>query len=402
MRVAVWTPAIRVCGPSAWVDNLMPGLRGLGVEAVTLASTVSGRASSLWGADARHDGSWWRTAPDVVVKDADLVRALNEYDAVILPEPRQPTLDRRAARGGTVPAWVDVLERLDVPWTTALHGPQYSPREAPFLERVLKRLPTQRVVCHSTAAVESNPDAFREVGVVPTPLPYVPLRDPAAPFPQWRTVGIIGRAEYSKGHPVVAFAATELDAETCERVELWGSTGHGLSVSPPAEVFEDLRDLYGYTGVYNAPRIHKPVPWKLERAGRTPIYYCGGYRSGVEVADRLGVCVNFTGASYSRGLTEFSTLEAADAGSVLIVPRHVNTTPLSVIEVEGFTSPVGRKKIKNEQGTVRMMVDAVQRALRGVDADTREASVRWNREALRRVHDPRVTARALLDAAGVR
>jgi hypothetical protein len=409
MRVAILEVEPRVCGPTSWAFRLRYGFQQLGHECHVVSYTKSGKTRTSWGKPI-PGGRWWSEAPDVVVKEMHLLQTLDTYDMVVLPEIKVPLHDKQALKleDGSLPLYVDVLRKTKARWTTALHGSFYPPKDTPFLEQLLDS-PTRgaSLVTMSDASVESN-SMFEKVGWIKGPMPYIPrCAIDLPPTNDW-TVGTSGRFIYNKGQPLVALAGTVLPEHVT--VEVWGSCAVGRGPSPTYIVFEILRDHYGAkVKRYANPdpvmqredgNIVTPFPWDARLEGHALIRYLGNYTDPVATARRFRVHANLTAYNFARGLVEYSTLEAVDAGSLCIVPQHLSDPQFRMLVLDWYKGSPTQKRLELDEGKELIAkVGAAFETCLNIDDATRFEIVKHNREVLRTRNDPRATAQVMIDSA---
>jgi hypothetical protein len=347
------------------------------------------------------------------VKTGDLTEALDSYDMVVLPEIKVPTHDKAALKigDGALPEYVDALRRTKTPWTTALHGSFYPERDTPFVRQLLESESRgSKLVTMSDDSVGSN-ELFKDIEWIKGSMPYIPRCAIDDPIPMGKIVGTSGRFIYNKGQPVIALAGAQLDPDVT--VEIWGSCSVGLGPSPTYIVYEMLRDFYGaqvirYAKNTAAEKAHPkadgniitPYPWDARIEGKALVRYLGNYTDPVAVAQRLSVHMNLTSYSFARGLVEYSSLEAADAGSMCVVPGHLSDPQFRMLVLDWYTSsPTQGRLVKPEgQEIIAKVTDAFNTCLAISDADRVEIA-RHNREVLRVRNDPRKSAEIMIESA---
>jgi hypothetical protein len=409
MRVAILEVEPRVCGPTSWAFRLRHGMQELGHHCDVVSYTKSGKRRSSWGKPI-PGGRWWSESPDVVVKEQYLQSTLDSYDMIVLPEIKVPLHDKQALKleDGSLPLYVEVLKKTTARWTTALHGSFYPAKDAPFLEQLLDS-PNRgaSLVTMSDASVESN-EMFKQVGWIKGPMPYIPRCAIDLPLTDNRTVGTSGRFIYNKGQPLVALAGTELPEDVT--VEVWGSSAVGRGPSPTYIVYEILRDHYkAKTKRYGNPdpimnrpdgNIVTPFPWDARLEGHALIRYLGNYTDPVATARRFRVHANLTAYNFARGLVEYSTLEAADAGALCIVPQHLSDPQFRMMVLDWYTASPTQKRLEEEVGKVliKKVAEAFETCL-NIDDASRFEIVKHNREVLRTRNDPKLTAQVMIDSA---
>lgn len=413
MRIACFDPEPRVCGPTNWNFQLREGFRLLGHETHVVSHTKSGKSRKSWGTP-QNGGRWWGSAPDLVVKDVDLVATLDSYDMIVLPEIKVPSQDKQAKKlteqtqTECLPIYVDALLRTRTPWTSALHGSMYPDRDTPFVAKLFES-PSRGdyLVTMSEDSVESS-TILQTIKWMKAPMPYTPQCAIDDPIVDNRTVGTTGRFIFNKGQPIVALAGVFLPADVI--VEIWGSCAVGQGPSPTFLVYEILKDNYHsqakrYPTSFD-PSIGPdgntvtPFPWDARPPGGALVRYLGNYTSQIGVAKRLSVHVNLTSHGFARGLVEYSTIEAADAGAINIVPEHLSDPQFRMMVVPEFQPFSSPKRIAGEEAnaTARMVAERIMACL-DQPRSWKEEVVRHNRETMRTRNDPRICAQAMIDSA---
>lgn len=410
MRVAVLDPEPRVCGPTNWGFQLREGFKLLGHETYLISHTKSGKSRKSWGTP-QNGGRWWSSAPDMVVKDEYLVQTLDSFDMIVLPEIKVPSQDKAGIKAGTLPIYVDALLRTKTPWTSSLHGSFYPERDVPFVGKLFES-PTRGayLVTMSDDSVESpaTAEVIRSIKWQKAPMPYTPQCAVDDPIVDNRTVGSTGRFIFNKGQPIVCLAGVFLPADVT--VEVWGSCAVGQGPSPTFLVYEVLKDKYGsqakrYPTSFD-PNIGPdgntvtPFPWDARPPGGALVRYLGNYTNQLGVAKRLSVHVNLTSEKFARGLVEYSSLEAADAGAINIVPRWLSDEQFRMLVVPDFQPFSSPKRIESEdaKGTAQMVAGKIMQCL-DAPKSWKEEVVRHNREIMRTRNDPRICAQAMIDSA---
>lgn len=407
MKVAILDPEPRVCGPTNWAFQLREGFKLLGHETHLISHTKSGKGRKSWGIP-NPGGRWWSAAPDFVCKDEYLVQTLDSYDMIVLPEIKVPSQDKQAIKEGRLPHYVDALRRTKRPWTSALHGSMYPDRDTPFVQQLFESpMRGDHLVTMSWDSVESN-TILKSIKWEKSPMPYTPKCAVDDPIVTARTVGTTGRFIFNKGQPIVCLAGAFLPADVT--VEVWGSCAVGQGPSPTYIVYEELRDNYEAQakryptfikeGGTPDGNIVTPYPWDARPKGGALVRYLGNYTDQIGVAKRLGVHVNLTSWQFARGLVEYSTLEAADAGAINIVPQHLSDPLFRMMVIEAFQPFSSPKRISSQEArdTAKLMADKMMVCLDQPQA-WKEEVVRHNREVMRTRNDPRICAQAMIDSA---
>jgi hypothetical protein len=410
MRVAILEPEPGVKGPTAWAFRLKHGFIGLGHECDVVSYTKSGRTRTAWG-KPQPGARWWSEAPNVVVKTVNLVETLDSYDMIVLPEIKIPLHDKVALKAGegVLPEYVDALRRTKTPWTTALHGSFYPGKDIPFVPQLLESPSRGKLlVTMSEDSASSSNDLFSSMEWIKGQMPYIPQFEIDAPVTNNYTVGTSGRFIYNKGQPLIALAGTRLPEHVT--VEVWGSCSVGLGPSPTFIVYEILKDHFGAQVVRHATNINlskgtdgniiSPFPWDARVEGRALIRYLGNYVDSAAIAQRFRVHMNLTAYNFARGLVEYSTLEAADAGALCIVPEHLSDPEFRMHVLDWYKGCPTQGRLVQPEGLELMqrVADAFTTCLEVSDKDRMEIA-QHNRAVLRTRNDPRKTAQVMIESA---
>jgi hypothetical protein len=389
---------------------LREGFKLLGHEAVLISHTKSGRTRKSWG-KPQNGGRWWSSAPDLVVKDADLVAVLDSFDMIVLPEVKVPSQDKQAKKENRLPIYVDALLRTKTPWTSSLHGSFYPTRDVPFVETLFQS-PSRGnyLITMSDDSVESDASdpVIRSIKWHKAPMPYTPQRAIDAPIIDNRTVGTTGRFIFNKGQPIVALAGVFMPQDVT--VEIWGSCAVGQGPSPTFLVYEILKEKY-HSQAKRYPTSFDPAlgedgntvtpfPWDVRPPGGALIRYLGNYTNQIGTAERMTVHVNLTSFGFARGLVEYSSIEAADAGALNIVPAHLSDPQFRMMIVPDFQPFSSPKRIESDEAnaTAQMVAEKIMTCL-DTPRSFKDEVVRHNREVIRTRNDPRLCAQAMIDSA---
>ena len=128
--------------------------------------------------------------------------------------------------------------------------------------------------------------------------------------------------------------------------------------------------------------------------------YLGNYVDSAAVAARFRVHMNLTAYKFARGLVEYSTLEAADAGAMCIVPGHLSDPQFRMLVLDWYTGSPTQGRLVQEEGL--QIIDrckaAFEQCLAISDADRFEIA-KHNREVLRTRNDPQKSAQILIESA---
>lgn len=410
MKIAVYEPEPRICGPMMWAHEIVDGLNRIGHEAHTVTSTKSGRPSKAWGGHLTQSRGVrnWAHPIDVVVKDVDLVATLDSYDLIILPDVMNAAHDRNATKYGGTPWYIKMLQQTKTRWISGLHGNFYTEKKAPYLGDLLAAGNRSRVMyTNSPGSLASNNDLIRNTHWEPIHLPYALKLADDEPLPPLETIGMTGRFIFNKGQPSLALAASMLDPRIT--TEIWGACSSGLGPSPTFLTFEAMiqldptsqRKRYGNdpedrTGM--GGNIVASFLWDFKYTEGQVVRYLGVYSDPTAVTKRLGLHLGLTVANFSGGLVEFASLEAMDAGSMSMVLPNVSHPDYIQAVLEPQDSWYGMKRQLANMETLRPMADRINAYLDTPEA-TRLAVKRHNREAIRRNNDPSVVGQRIVDLA---
>ena len=348
MKIAIYQGDARVCGPSAWIEHMKTGFIRNGHECHIVTSTKSGKTPSHYG-NVKPGGHWWMRGPDVCVKQNILHNTFDDYDLVILPEPKLPLADKVARKlrdsgenEAALPFYVEALGRTRTKFTTALHGNPYTDTNAPFAGDILALPNFSGTIIGHTAPLRTVSESMSQYPQVDIPLPYTTRVDVDADYPVNRTVGITGRFMFNKGSHVLGLAGQYLPPDVT--VEVWGScsTGRGPSLT-----------------------------------------------------------FNLTADRYTSGM-EFSTMEALDAGSLCITQDNVSSDPAyRTLVMKGWNGPAGSVKTAFEKRPeeTKQVAEKVMEVFDYFSAnpEAHRDVVRHNRQALRDNCSPELVARRVLE-----
>jgi hypothetical protein len=413
MRVAILESEPGVKGPTAWAFRMRHGFKSLGHECDVVSFTKSGKPRKSWG-KPQPGGRWWSEAPDVVVKTSDLVAMLDSYDMIVLPEIKIPLHDKMAIKAGegVLPEYVDALRRTKTKWTTALHGSFYPDKDIPFVRQLLESESrgSMLVTMSDDSANDSN-ELFKTMKWIKGCMPYIPQCAIDDPISKEWIVGTSGRFIYNKGQPVVALGGAQLAEHVT--VEIWGSCSVGLGPSPTYIVYELLREHFSAQVVRYPTRVDPekfngsmdgniitPYPWDARIPGKALVRYLGNYTDPIAIAKRFRVHMNLTAHNFARGLVEYSTLEAADAGAMCIVPKHLSDPVFRMLVLDWYVGSPTQSRLVKDEGIeiIGKITDAFNTCLNISDADRFEIA-KHNREVLRTRNDPRKSAEIMIESA---
>lgn len=413
MKVAILEPEPGVKGPTRFAFNLRHGFTELGHECQVVSFTKSGKVRSSWG-KAQPGGRWWGDVPDVVVKTAQLVDALDTFDMVVLPEIRVLAHDKDATKKGVVPDYVEALRRTKTRWTTALHGTPYIQKEIPFVEKLLDSPSRGGAFITTRDNPESDAnDYFSSIKWIRTRLPYLPRHQIDDPVPMTDIVGVTGRFVYNKGQPLAAISGTFLPEWVT--MEIWGACSIGMGPSPTYLVYEQLKQHFGATGkrhaVIKEENLNKPgydedgnvitpYTWDLKLPDGPAISYLGNYHDPTVVNSRFRVHLNLTAGNFSSGHCEFTTMEALEAGAMCVTPKHLSDTEFQMNIIDYYEkSPSHAKLIEPDAlALAQRIAGSVMESL-AIPTDQRLEIAKHNRAMLRDINSPARTAQAMIDGA---
>lgn len=410
MRVAIFEPEPGVKGPTAWGFRLRQGFLELGHDCDVVSFTKSGKVRTSWG-KPQPGLRWWSEAPNVTVKLANLVETLDSYDMIVLPEIKVPMHDKAALKAGegVLPEYVDALRKTKTPWTTSLHGSFYPEKDIPFARELLES-PSRGsllVTMSEDSATDSN-ELFSSMQWIKGTMPYIPKCDIDDPITNEWIVGTSGRFIYNKGQPLIALAGTKLPEHVT--VEIWGSCSVGLGPSPTYIVYEQLKDHFKAQAVRYPTRLNpekgldgniiSPFPWDARVEGHALIRYLGGYVDTTAIAKRFRVHMNLTAYNFARGLVEYSSLEAADAGALCIVPQHLSDPLFRMMVLDWYTKSPTQGRLVQQEGLdlIDKVAAAFETCLAVSDKDRMDIA-RHNRTVLRTRNDPKVSAQTMIESA---
>ena len=403
MKIAIYEPEPRICGPLTYAYHVKAGLIALGHEVDVVSFTKSGKARVSWGTP-KPGARWWLKPLDRVDKNVNAINVLKEYDMIILPEIRNPSHDKEAIKEETIPLYVKALVEAGVPWTTALHGTNYGEKETVFTEQLLSS-PTRgkSLVTASHSSVESC-EMFKNMDWMFAHLPYVPTFSIDADIPRDpRTVGGMGRFIYNKGQHIVAMSGAFMPEDVT--VEVWGACSIGMSASPTFITYEELVRKGPWDGQRFGPdgtdgNVIQPYNWEARLAGHAMVKYLGNYDKPLEVASRFVAHAGLTSGNFSRGLVEFSTLEAMDGGALPIVPKHLADDEFEMFVLPTYENALSFSKLRADDSTVHELADMYMKCLDvWQDVTERNRIVQHNREVMRKRNDPKVIAQIFIDSA---
>jgi hypothetical protein len=410
MRVAIYEPEPRICGPMTCAYQLQAGFQALGHDCDVLTFTKSGKPSITWGSMRQHI-RWYRRAPDVVAKYADATSVLKGYDFTILTDVRTILQDKEALKGTgalskDTPDYLAVLDKAGVEFTTAVHGNMYPPSEVQFASQLFS-LPgfTGKAIAFSPKAPLASAHIWPSVVWLNSALPYNMLSEPDDDSTSpGGAIGITGRFIPNKGHGLLGLAGG-LGLIKGD-VELWGACSVGAGPSQSYRVFEFLTKELGLPGTRagNEPDtvsggdIIRPHPWEVDGPDGL-ISYKGGYEDPIIACWRLAVHCDLTAATFSSNM-EFSQFESIDAGCGQVSVESMWNPEFTAEVIPAIQVISGEKKLSGtESGRAILGVvsDAVNKA-KAKSTTTRRAEALHNRKVMSAVNSPATVAKNFLEA----
>jgi hypothetical protein len=440
MRIAIYDPAPRVCGPSAWCWHLKAGVEALGHEADVVSSTASGKPRARWQRaevtfHGVRDGCDFARMPDVVVRHDELPDVLNGYHRVVLAELRCPPQDKNVVGRG-VPLYVAVMRKCRRRWTSYLHGPMDV--ELPYLAELLDagRFTGKLLSLHEDLYdLPRYGGLFGGVERRTVPLPFVRRRRVGS-IPEARTIGMLGRLTGVKGQQAMFAMAAFMPRGT--RVEAWGACAIGkgpreswllammlrylgwdVEVQLSKEYCAKFMPSFVTSGDWQYVDMEAILKHVTRRPAQRP-YLWRARRSGVEAAYRgayplgdpraalseMGVGVSITASSFARWV-EFTCLEYVDAGLLIVGARHLMTSSrLAYIPVDAERFPVVRREdhamaerplTKGYVAELRSLKTAMLAAVEQVGSSTHREMAEHNWDVLRKDHSPARFAERMLE-----
>lgn len=371
MKVLLLTPNFWTSGTVTFIRELQAGWPVEWPRPVIATATKSGKRSSKWGRVVselkRADSTSWE--PDVCHSREGMIEFATEFDLVHVNEVE--TQENRQEW------WYELLERLRTPFTVQLHGNRY---ERIDWLRVLRAPRFTGVVWQTPGNVPERLKLSSSVRLVALPRPWNlrPFRDRAHVENVPPLVGFHGRFAPDKGAAHVAALVDHARVDVCMH---GASPGGGYPYAYGLQ-----RHLFGDV-------IHSAEsPW-VWSTGFSQLNYEGPYSDGVEVSRHHAVHVSATRRGFSSG-TEYTVLEAADAGCRIVQPRHMTEAgDLHVYEYDW--EPRGLVS------AFRDPLDSLTRAVQTAVADSSH-DPDYNRKVVASRHNPRNLARAFFGVAASR
>jgi hypothetical protein len=409
MKIAIYEPEPRICGPMTCAYHLQAGFQALGHECDVITFTKSGKPSITWGSMRKHI-RWYRRAPDVTASYKDATPVLKGYDLTILSDVRTILQDKEAQKGtGAIskntPDYLAALDNAGVKFTTALHGNFYPPQEVIFAAELFA-LPgfTGSAVTYAENAPKASAHIWPGVTWVYSPLPYQMLSEPdddhASPG---RAIGITGRFIPNKGPSLLALGAAT--GRIHGNVEMWGACSVGAGPSQSYRLYEALVKELGLPGTRDGSEpdtpaggdIIRPHPWDVTGPNGL-ISYKGGYEDPMLACWRLAVHADLTASTFSHGM-EFSQFESIDAGCSQVSVAQMWNDAFTGEVIPPIQVISGEKKLLNTDAgrdLIATVSDAVMKA-KAKSPIARQMESQFNRRALARVNKPALVAEKFLE-----
>lgn len=418
MRVAIFDPQPRIGGGTQFALHTAAGFAALGHEVKTVAFTKSGRPMKNWGStEAQPYKSlfWHPTVPEIVAHIDDAKVVFDSFDLIFLAEPLCHPQVAAANASLDIPIYQWALSRTKTPFVTHLHNPTYRDKEIEAIEELFD--------LENFTGFTKTRDCFEQYGwrgpcKVTGALPYVPKYDIKAPALKFQRFGYTGRFCYNKGlayYPLVAFRL----------LNHWAVDIHGacFTLRGPCLTFlmaEALEQLLGYKVELHIPAeereklgdknpVMKPFPWTAARPDSV-IRYHGPYHPDLP-AERFAtfsVFAALTISSFQRTMFEYTTLENMDLGALGVISMAqyseiAKNFAVNWVKITDLGSHLTPKVIENKDviNSAAAIGDAVNDAAEAIENGRCEEAVQVNRAALRKYHDPKITAQAILDVASM-
>ncbi len=365
MKVLLLTPNFWTSGTVTFIRELQAGWPQEWPRPVIATVTKSGKRSSKWGRTVqqlqRADSTPWE--PDICDTRERIIEYATEFDLVHVNE-----VETRASEQDY---WYELLERLRTPFSVQLHGNLYSNVR---WQRVLEAKSFTNIVWQTPGNV---PTALIRRGVLLVPLPrpwnMKPFTDDVEAD---NVIGFTGRLTPDKGAAHVASLVKHARMNVCM---------HGASVGGGYPYGYGLqKHLFGEIKI---KRAESPWTWS---DGEHELHYAGPYADGVVVSQHHRVHVSATRSGFSGG-TEYTVLEAINAGCRIVQPNHMiepNSGLISWTYEWEHRGLVGAFK-----NPIPSLVDAVHAATAA------EHNPRYNRAVIEVRHNPQTLARAFFGVA---
>jgi len=412
--------------------HLKAGFIDLGHQAEVVTFTLSGKPSTSFTAGPRdtkgvvRSGWGWSTLGfDRCERWDHAAEVLAEYEVIVMEEPRCAPLDKRTLRklgNGDIkigreivqsysvtfedlPPYIAALMNFEGKIAVTLHDPWYGFRHAPFLYQFMSYVNPDIVITHRDKALASAEWA-RTDGSPELRIPHLPyVRAPHGDtWERTPTISMTGRYINNKGQPTLALAAALDLTPGGYDIDIGGASPLGAGPNHTFLTFEGLTKEYGFEGKREGTDVTRGWPWKAFRDDGTFIEYSGPYEDPVKFLRTAAIHVNATDPAFSGpGGIEYSTLEAMDAGCVIVVPRSAmpltgrpeamtfDITKLANAELK----PVGEERFDTAQNLGVALADASDIFEQDGYADDLAVE---NYKVLDKFHAPKLYAQKVLEA----
>lgn len=432
-KIAILSPQPRTSGVVTYSHHLKAGFRKLGHECDVVTFTLSGKPSAAFTAHAtdakgvvRSGWGWSPLGFDRCDRWDRATEVLKEYDVIVVEEPRCAPLDKRhlrkigmgdikvgrdALQRGTVkyeelPPYIDALANLqDQKIAITLHDPGYGFRLAPFLQDFMLHVQPDIIVTHRDGSLESA--AWAGVGQdeeVRIPhLPYEPVGSRDQVRPTSRVIGMTGRYINNKGQPTLALVAALGMLPKGFSVDIAGASPLGAGPNHTFLTFEGLTKEYGFKGKREGSDVTRGWPWRASR-DKQWVSYTGPYDDPMVPLSTFGIHVNGTDAAFSgSGSIEYSTLEAMDAGCIIICPTTQDPKEGRPYALTFEIEKLANAELKPVDDERRKTAENLAKALTAAAwiEDTKEGAYtkrKENYDVIDEWHDPARYARKVLEA----
>lgn len=414
MKIAIYDPDPVCGGLMTWGRQMQHGLRAAGAECDIVSFTKSGKPKVAWGRPA-DSTEWYERPLDVVGAYKNCKDVLAAYDRVVLTEPLMGLQDREARKQNwSVPYYARVLDVAGVPFTTVLQSFSYAEKDAPFAAAV-----TGLGSFLGTGFAHASPErvlggnaALERVPWVQAPHPYLPVMEPSSPLPPRGVAGCTGRFAHLNGYQLPSAAMAMGCLPRGAVLQLRGSCAVSARPSYSLEIFEALRDTYGFQvwrDGEGAIRPHKWVAWQNDEHDvpvRTVRYdgaYAGGTQEPVMACQTMQAHVSLMARDKSTWTTNYVQLEAMDAGCVPVATdSHWSDEFRGRVLGALPSTPSMAAIVKSEPELTAWIRQAGVQVSAALDmSDGERAQVaRHNREVLYSRHDPASVAKVLLEVLG--
>jgi len=427
MKIAIYEPDPRICGPDSWAQALKAGFIALGHTVHTVSFTKSGKPRAKWGRVVQWESSSssCKMTIDKCAAIDDAGDLLDQYDLIVLTDVKTPTHDKPAFKEGLLyPEYIEVLMQTSTPFTSALHGkwqflewetPQgmTAVQGSPFLDTLVGLDNFSGFLLRHGDHFMEHTDALDDVDTELMPLPFVPHAVLDLSLKNRRTMATLGRVIPTKHRCFLNYVIDSL----MSNVDCVYAGGCGLANGPSYTfvTFEQLLE-FGWDGVWNGEPIsydeadcivlhnsgtRSTKPWVATSKDRR-VEYRGAYFEPADVLYDAVVHVGITCSRFSGGLLEFSTLEAIDCGLLPIVSRPFvpdagGDFHLEVIEHAFVGSPVPKSvpRIPELERISTLTHNAIERAFSAWHVEL----VKHNRHVLTTHHDPKRHAKLFIERA---